>query len=281
MQEDQSSNIYIISIILYFLIAFVILLNAYKLLDFIAFYFYKKPFLIHFPVFLKEFKNNVNKTVIEGNFPVYRYLSPIKQKIFNHRVVKFIEWKEFVGMDGMEVTEEMKVQVASCAVFLSFGMRYYDIPAIDTIIIYPDVYYSNLSDAYHKGEFNPMQRAIVLSWKHFLIGFEDSDDGINLGLHEFSHALFFSNFRESNTSADIFQDGLESLQQIYMNESKLEDLKNIGFLRPYGYNNFMEFFSVCVEMLVEKPIAFKQYHNELYMVIIRMLNFSFIEKKGR
>ncbi|GLB51182.1 hypothetical protein NBRC110019_02210 [Neptunitalea chrysea] len=278
--EEGSTDDFVLKILISLLIVFVIGFNVYKLLDFISYYFYRKPFFIYFPFFLKKLKRDHRRIIIQ-NFPFYTKLPLQKQRIFDHRVVKFISYKEFVAREGFVLTDEVKVQIASCAVFLSFGMRFYDFPSVHRIIIYPDIYYSNMNDEYHKGEFNPMHRTVVFSWKHFLIGFEDSDDGINLGLHEFAHALFFSNLRGENASTDIFQDGLEALKTILLDETKIEAIKSKKFLRQYGFSNNMEFFSVCIEALVEKQEQFKLVLPELYHTIIEMLNFSFIEKKRR
>ncbi len=43
--------------------------------------------------------------------------------------------------------------------------------------------------AYHKGEFNPKIRAMVMSWEDFEKGFRIADDNRNLGIHEFMHAM--------------------------------------------------------------------------------------------
>jgi hypothetical protein len=35
---------------------------------------------------------------------------------------------------------------------------------------------------------------IYLSWKHFLFGYSDNSDNINVAVHEMSHALLFNNY---------------------------------------------------------------------------------------
>src|SRR5690606_39707147 len=51
-----------------------------------------------------------------------------------------------------------------------------------------DVCSSDL-DAYHKGEFNPREKVIVFSWKDFENGYKIENDNLNIGIHEFTHAM--------------------------------------------------------------------------------------------
>lgn len=276
--EQEQMNYEIISALVVILILFLIGYNIYKFLDFGSCYFYKKPLLLYFPFFMKKMDKE-QESLIRKYFPIYQHLSRKKQLIFNHRVLKFIEYKEYIARDGFEITDEVKVLTAATAVLLTFGMRYYDLPTVEKIIVFPDVYYSVINQDYHQGEFNPMHKTVVFSWPHFLMGINNESDGINLGFHEFAHALFFAGLSSSDTSSEVFQDGLDELKELLLDEQKLEEIKNKGFLRSYAFTNNMEFFSVCIEELVENPKDFKIKLPELYNIIIKMLNFSFIEKK--
>lgn len=191
--EDHTDFV-IVNILLVVLVLFIIGLNIYKFADFFSYYFFKRPVFIHFPFFLKKLPSHQQK-IIQTYFPIYNRLSPYHKALYNHRVVKFIEYHDFVGREGVVVDESMKVLIASCGVLLTFGMRYFDIPGVDRIIIFPDIYYSEMNENYHKGEYNPAYKTVVFSWKHFMMGLKDEHDGINLGFHEFAHALFFHRYR--------------------------------------------------------------------------------------
>ncbi|SFU48618.1 hypothetical protein SAMN05216480_1053 [Pustulibacterium marinum] len=271
MGEEQISNTTFISVGLFALLIFSIFF--YKFLDFIAYYFFRRPLFVNIPFGLKKL-NRQQRGYITSHFPLYNHLSKTKQAVFDHRVRKFIEYHEFAGREGFHITDEVKVLTSSCAVLLTFGMRYFDLPSINTILIFPDVYYSTLNQNYHKGEFNPMHKTLVLSWKHFLEGFDDDKDGVNLGIHEFAHALFASNFGGSDTSADIFNEGLEDLRLILEDGQHMQLIYDSGFLRSYAFTNAMEFFAVCMETLIEQPTEFKYTLPQLYEVITEMLNFS-------
>ncbi|TCI91489.1 zinc-dependent peptidase [Tenacibaculum sp. M341] len=110
---------------------------------------------------------------------------------FEHRVAKFIRTYDFIPRNNIEITPEMKVLIASSYVKLTFGMRWYLTKTFNKIIIYPEAYYSLITQQYHKGEFNPALKAIIFSWEDFLIGDIIQNDNINLGIHEFTHAMTF------------------------------------------------------------------------------------------
>ena len=75
----------------------------------------------------------------------------------------FIDAYPFYGRGGLEITDQVKVLIASSAIMLTFGMRDYLFTIIDKVIVYPGIYYSKMNDNYHKGEFNPKMKVIVFS----------------------------------------------------------------------------------------------------------------------
>ena len=79
--------------------------------------------------------------------------------------------------------------IASLACMLSFSRKKLWICAGG---LYPGIsreFYSAINDRYHKGEFNPREKALVLSWKDFEEGYQITNDKRNLGIHEFMHAM--------------------------------------------------------------------------------------------
>src|SRR5690606_15720152 len=85
------------------------------------------------------------------------------------------------------------------ACMLSFGRKNYLYGLVESVLIYPQEFYSTANDAYHKGEFNPRHRVLALSWKDFEHGYEITNDNLNLGIHEFMHAMQL----EAKTSKDV------------------------------------------------------------------------------
>src|SRR5690606_16405624 len=164
--------------------------------------------------------------------------------------------------------------ISATAVMLTFGMRNYLFSVIDKIIIYPDIYYSSFSDDYHKGEFNPMMQAIVFSWKHFLEGYEISNDNLNLGLHEFGHVLHYQGLKNSDTSATIFAVTYDEIMEQVKYPANLKRLSDSNYFRIYAYTNEFEFIAVLLEHFFETPTQFQSEFPQLFEKVKVMINFS-------
>ena len=85
--------------------------------------------------------------------PFYEQLSHSERKAFQFRVYRFLESHTFIGK-SIEVTQEMKLLIASMAVQLTFGLKNYMYDLFHTIIVYPKSYRSTLTHAMHDGETN-------------------------------------------------------------------------------------------------------------------------------
>ena len=116
-------------------------------------------------------------------------------------------------MELAEVTEEMQVLIAASAVQLTFGFPSIFLSYFQNIVIYPDQFFSQVGQRYHKGEVNPQAKAIVLSWRHFVEGYA-SNEGVNLGLHEMAHALQLENIVMNNEYDFLNEDHIKHWQQL-------------------------------------------------------------------
>ena len=236
---------------------------------------HKKPFFVHSPFFLKKLKPN-QKFILEQQFKFYNKLTPKHKIYFEHRVASFINDKHFIGRDNLHVTEEMKVLISATAVMLTFGFRDFYIGLINKIFIYPEEFYSNMNQDYHKGEFNPRLETLVLSWKDFKKGFEIEKDKLNLGIHEFAHAIHLNSIKERDVSSTIFSDSFKELTELLANTEALrKDLISSEYFREYAYTNQYEFLAVIIESFIESPEDFKTQFPEIYSKTKQMLNFNF------
>jgi len=157
-------------------------------------------------------------------------------------------------------------------------MRRYLSKTFDKILIYPKAYYSNLTEEYHKGEYNPALNAIVFSWEDFFLGDVVTNDNINLGIHEFTHALTFHGSNSKDASARIFYRFYNRLSNFLEDQDYLFKIKESDYFREYGFTNNLEFVSVVMEHFFESPKALKQKFPDLYYTIETMLNYKEIVK---
>ena len=210
------------------------------------------------------------RAVLSQHFAYYQRLSPGQQQEFQRRVIRFVRKKQFIGR-GMEVTLPMQVLVAAAAVQLTFGLPELVLQHFKRILIYPDNYYSTITQQYHKGEVNPAARAIVLSWKNFTEGYAHSDDSLNLGLHEMAHALEIENMVE-NDEYDFLPPAVweqwQAQAAAYRNHMSQ---RGSDFFRTYAATNDQEFFAIAVENFFERPAEFQTYAPELYDTLCLLL----------
>lgn len=232
---------------------------------------FNKPFYIHW--YLKSKKlSSTQRYILSQEFAFYVKL-PLKHKLyFEHRVVSFLHKYQIVGKDSFELTDCAKTLIAATYVMLTFGMRRYLIAVFNTIIVYPEAYLSQITGEYHKGEFNPGMKIIVFSWADFQEGFQYKNDNLNLGLHEFSHALYFHGLKGRDQSSVVFSGEYSKLQKYLVEPDILGKLIESNYFRIYAYTNQVEFFAVVLEHFFETPHIFKREFPELHGIIKKMIN---------
>lgn len=260
--------------ILFSILAFLFFYYAFKMIEMSYVLKNKKPLYKHFYLRLKHL-NDKQKSILEHQFPFYKNLNDKEKKYFEHRLASFIEDKDFIPRDGNNVTDEMKVLISATAVMLTFGFRDYFIGLISKIIVYPKEFYSNTNQAYHKGEFNPKLKALVLSWEDFKDGFDDENDNRNLGIHEFTHAIHINSIKERDVSSTIFSDTFKELSKLLSSNDTLRNkLMASDYFRKYAFTNQFEFVAVAIENFIETPKEFKLQFPEIYIKVKQMLNFN-------
>lgn len=250
-----------------------LMLIVYRIVEPTYMMIFNKPLYIHFYLFPKKLTEN-QKQILEKEFSFFRRLTKKKKVFFEHRVATFIKQYQFIGKEEILVTDEMKITIAATYVSLTFGMRHYLIGLFNKIIIYPSAYFSTTNQAYHKGEFNPIMKAVAFSWEDFILGHQTTNDNLNLGLHEFSHILHFYGLKSNDPSAIIFYDQYNKVITYYNDDTLNKKLTEKGYFREYAYENRFEFIAVILEHFFETPHLFKTQYPELYQQVSKMINYN-------
>ncbi|WP_075341224.1 zinc-dependent peptidase [Tenacibaculum agarivorans] len=236
---------------------------------------FNKPIFVHV-YFRKKKLSKQKKEFLETSITFYQNLDDKHKAYFEHRVAKFIREYQFISRNSFEFTPEKKVLIAASYIKLTFGMRKYLTQTFDKIIVYPEVYYSLITEQYHKGEYNPALKIIIFSWEDFLIGNIITNDNINLGIHEFSHALTFHGSKSKDVSARIFYRKYKEILDYVSNEGRLKQIQESNYFREYAMTNKIEFVAVIMEHFFESPIELQQQFPKLYAKIEKMLNYRSI-----
>ncbi|CAM2791047.1 zinc-dependent peptidase [Flavobacterium frigoris] len=262
-----------ISIFQFFLIVLLGIIMAVLVFEPLYVLIFNKPFYIHWYPFRRKL-SSIQRDVLRMECAFYQRLSEKRKLFFEHRMAAFITKYPFFGKDGFVVTDQSKVLIAATYVMMTFGMRHYLIAVFDKIIIYPQHYLSTIRDEYHKGEFNPRLKALVFSWKDFQEGYYYDSDNLNLGIHEFSHALYFHGLKSRDQSAVVFSSAYVKIQEYLVQPNVLDKLVLSNYFRIYAYTNKVEFLAVILEHFFETPQVFKEEFPELYSNVRDMINFN-------
>jgi len=182
------------------------------------------------------------------------------------------EYFEFVPREGMKLTRAMNAIICSAASQIVLFLPKESLTFFEKILVYPDYYNSKITHKRHKGEVNPALQLIVFSWRGIVEGLDRPDDGLNLLLHEFAHALWLehklTNYEYTVLDAELV-DHFERLA-----DAEMDNLRNNErhFFRRYAFENVEEFFAVAVENFFERPEKFARELPHLYKAVAEILN---------
>ncbi|HEV7815590.1 MAG TPA: M90 family metallopeptidase [Janthinobacterium sp.] len=216
--------------------------------------------------------------ILERNIPIYSRMPADLQVQLRRLVVQFLYQKKFIGCDGLEVTQEMRLTIAgqACLLLLNRPTRVY--PALQSILVYPTEFLVGRAEVGPGGVITQAEHGllgeswgdgrVVLAWDHVQRGACDWSDGQNVVLHEFAHQLdsesgapngapFLGSESSYHSWAAVLSRDFANLRYdaIYRQQSVLDH---------YGATNPAEFFAVATETFFEKPWQMAERHPALF-----------------
>ena len=208
-------------------------------------------------------------SVIGNHISYFNELTPEQKRKFVNRVHHFISGKQFHYI-GLESKEEIAVLTAASAIQVTFGLKNYMMPHFKNIYILADAYRMDSDEELYIGHVAP--EGIYLSWKHFLFGYADNTDNINVAVHEMSHALLFNNYFAKYGVDKSFRANYEKFSTT--TGPILADVitRRKSYLRNYALTNIHEFWAVSVEAFFENPADLKLNMPKLYDALCSVLN---------
>jgi len=216
------------------------------------------------------------RAIVAQQVPLTRRLPAELRGKFEGKVNAFLDQIEFIGCNGLEVTEPMRLSIAAQACLLIANTdTWYD--NLRTILIYPGAFKSRRTE--HNGYVATERETVrlgeswargpvVLSWAHSQQGAINDHDGHNVVIHEFAHQIDdlsghtdgVPNLARGQTFADwerVFLRAYENhLHHLQTGQDTVFD--------AYGAEGHQEFFAVAVEVFFERPTALKQEEPAVY-----------------
>jgi MtfA peptidase len=216
------------------------------------------------------------RAAIARNVPVTRHLPPALTRRLDGLVLSFLAEKQFVGCNGLEVTDEIRATIAAQACLLLLGRRgLYD--ELQSILVYPGAFW--VEDEVHdedglvthrrrelSGEAWDSHR-IILSWEDIAQTAAEPADGYNVVLHEFAHYLDAEGRGLAGGSVRPLEAWHAELLAEYDALCATVDRGEDTFLDPYAAEDEVEFFAVASEAFIECAAELRAAHPRLYALL--------------
>jgi Mlc titration factor MtfA (ptsG expression regulator) len=211
-----------------------------------------------------------NYSFVIGSLFSYFNDLPAESKLkFVKRVHQFKASKKF-HLIGLEQNEDIAILVSASAIQVTFGLKNYMMSYFKDIYVLADAYHMDNDEELYIGHVAP--DGIYLSMKHFLYGYSNKTDNINVAVHEMAHALLYNNFFAQYGNDSHFRLNYEKFSS--STGPILADVitNRRSYLRSYAFSNLHEFWAVSVEAFFENPAGLKGNMPELYEALCRVLN---------
>ena len=219
------------------------------------------------------------RRILEANVALYRLLPPDAQHKLEDGTRILIAEKSWEGVQGLALTDEIKVTVAGMASLLVLGFDHDYYPNVETIIVYPDSFQIPTQkvetqgviaeNVFTAGGLAALQGPVIVSWSGVVSGI--AHGGQNVVLHEFAHKLDMRDgaadgapYLENDVQIEQWSRVMSAEYQRLVEQTQAGEH---GVLDPYGATNAAEFFAVATETFFEKSQALLEVHPELYAVL--------------
>jgi len=218
--------------------------------------------------------------LVDRNVPVRARLPAGLRERHDGLVNAFLAEKEFVGCNGLVVTDEIRATVAALACLLVIGRRgHYD--ALHSVLVYPTPFWVEDEVEDEAGVVEKRRRVlsgeawessrIILSWEDVLEAAHWPGEGYNVALHEFAHYLDAEGLGLAAPPPSSPQGAVRTTEawatDLSAEFEALLDAVDAGehtFLDPYAAEDEAEFFAVATEDFFERSAGLRSAHPRLY-----------------
>ncbi len=226
------------------------------------------------------------RAVIADQVPMIRRLPARFRTTLEGKVNLFLDQVEFYGCDGLDVTEEMQLSIATQACLLVVNSDlWYD--NLTTILIYPSAFKSRQSrrSGYVVTEKEIVRTGeswdrgpVILSWAHSRQGAMDDRDGQNVVLHEFAHQI--DDLSGGTNGVPVLSEGqsFAEWESVFLTAFDAHvhavETGRHTVIDPYGATGHEEFFAVSVEVFFERPQALKHEVPDVYEQLSKLFRLD-------
>jgi len=218
------------------------------------------------------------RLILHQRMPYFRMMPADLQLQLKQHIQVFIAEKQFIGCDGVNITDEIRVTIAAqaCLLLLNRKTDYY--PKLNSILVYPRAFIKNQKTTDIAGVQRSYQSVlsgeswslgkVVLSWQDTLDGAIVPNDGRNVVIHEFAHQLDQENGAANGApylgKTQSYQEWSIIFNEQFKRLNLAIDRGEPTLFDHYGATNPAEFFAVASEVFFEQSFSFSQHYPKLY-----------------
>ena len=243
------------------------------------------------------------RDILKRCVPYVRAMPADLQLQLKAHIQVFLAEKAFIGCDGLEITDEIRVTIAAQACLLILNRPSFYYPELRQILVYPSSFVVKREHTDGAGIKHADRQVlageswsngqVVLSWYDTLQGAAVPDDGNNVVIHEFAHQLdqekgvangapVLARRAHYRRWSQVLNDEYRALQARIRFRHEPVRYAGINDTVPaqdhvpqeplfsdYGATDPAEFFAVISEVFFERPACMAQEHSALYQELVR------------
>ncbi|WP_317932845.1 zinc-dependent peptidase [Halioxenophilus sp. WMMB6] len=221
------------------------------------------------PVVITERWQPEWSTFLQEKVSFYRHLRGQEQTRFNQRALLFLHTTR-IESGQLEVTDFDRLLVAASAIIPVWAFPKWHYLNLEAVFLLPGAFNQKFEcgqpDSLFTGMVGtgPMSGKMALSQPHLHLGFDNSRDKHNVGIHEFIHLIDMA-----DGDCDGFPESLRHYQYAIpwfdlVEKKTREILLRKSNIPDYGASNKAEFFAVASEYFFERPGLLARKHPKLY-----------------
>jgi Mlc titration factor MtfA (ptsG expression regulator) len=204
---------------------------------------------------------------------LYAEGSAEERERFEARVLVALDTWSIEAVDGVDLTDELRLMVGAGVGVMLWGHPEWDVPEGRSFLLYPGTFddeYSTVDDARDFDGMAHPQGPVILSAPAVEEGWRRRN-GYNVVLHELAHVFDFDPEGADGLPAFLDPRSAEAWQDL-VREEMAQARTGRSLLRPYAGTNAAELFAVSTEVFFERPARLRERHPDLYDALRAVYN---------
>ncbi len=221
--------------------------------------------------------------ILARYIPAWRDMPAPLQLQLKRLVKQFLHQKKFIGCDGVEVTDEMRVSIAGLACLLLLNRKTGVFPSLRHILIYPSAFFVPRTEFGVGGVVTHASQTlageswndgrVILAWDHVHPVGQVVEQEHNVVWHEFAHQLDSESGHTNGApmlpSKRFYAYWSSVMAQEFAQLQQAAELEIPGVIDHYGATNPAEFFAVATETFYGRPQQMAEQHPALFALLQR------------